>query len=586
MKRRRFGLAVLLIALTLSAGAQEGGVARYRVQLADHVIDTAEAAAQILAICRCRQEPYAEVGFTGMVVIATPSAARLIETDPRVAALEVMAEEGDVGAAPPPAAEATPRGSAVITPRVEPNATSKFNGLGQYTYDGSGNVRQVGSSVYEYDAFGRIVSGTVLGRTQAYQYDRYGNITSKTTDNTASPISVNAATNQMASASYDIAGRLRSVPGVGVYTYDSLDMMTGSTSGPTRRLYVYNASDERIVAYDVDVNGAELASEWTLRDPSGAVLRRFLKGGSGAWSWDEDYVYRDGQMLAAEVAGPARTLHFHLDHLGTPRLITNAAGGFVSEHAYFPFGEEVTTPSAGVERKKFTGHERDHSGLDYMHARYYRTEWGRFLSVDPAMDLKRIMREPQRWNRYSYVVNNPANKVDPDGRQDPVEGLMLGPGSAQHWGLSEEEDHEGWGKAAEWAGAIFAFASGAGEVAGLVRGAASLSTALVPVGTRSLGRWGEARLAQVLGNAGFKPNGAFSTSLGKRFIDRLVNGVAHEAKGGLNVKLTSALERQMMKDAELVATGQVRAAHWHFFRGVKQEVLDKLKEYGIKYTVH
>jgi hypothetical protein len=28
---------VLLIALTLSAGAQEGGVARYRLQLADHV---------------------------------------------------------------------------------------------------------------------------------------------------------------------------------------------------------------------------------------------------------------------------------------------------------------------------------------------------------------------------------------------------------------------------------------------------------------------------------------------------------------------------------------------------------------------
>src|SRR5687767_3963710 len=30
-----------------------------------------------------------------------------------------------------------------------------------------------------------------------------------------------------------------------------------------------------------------------------------------------------------------------------------------------------------------------------------------FLSVDPAMDLEEIMHEPQLWNRYSYVGNNP-----------------------------------------------------------------------------------------------------------------------------------------------------------------------------------
>ena len=35
--------------------------------------------------------------------------------------------------------------------------------------------------------------------------------------------------------------------------------------------------------------------------------------------FDTCYIYLDGRMLAAETAGPHRTLHFHLDHLGTPR---------------------------------------------------------------------------------------------------------------------------------------------------------------------------------------------------------------------------------------------------------------------------
>jgi hypothetical protein len=50
-----------------------------------------------------------------------------------------------------------------------------------------------------------------------------------------------------------------------------------------------------------------------------------------------------------------------------------------------------------------------------MHARYYTPEWGRFLSVDPVLDVETAMRRPQTWNRYSYVANNPINSVDPTG---------------------------------------------------------------------------------------------------------------------------------------------------------------------------
>lgn len=70
---------------------------------------------------------------------------------------------------------------------------------------------------------------------------------------------------------------------------------------------------------------------------------------------------------------------------------------------------------------KFTGHERDYAGsfgredghaIDYMHARYYNTGMGRFLAVDPVEGFR---RQPQSWNRYSYVYDNPIRYRDPDG---------------------------------------------------------------------------------------------------------------------------------------------------------------------------
>ncbi len=76
------------------------------------------------------------------------------------------------------------------------------------------------------------------------------------------------------------------------------------------------------------------------------------------------------------------TQHSHLDHLGTPRVITNDNGLQIGVHAYYPFGAELTlTPrEAATELMKFTGHERDQLAsdahtLDAMHARYEMGIW-------------------------------------------------------------------------------------------------------------------------------------------------------------------------------------------------------------------
>src|SRR5262249_22746717 len=116
------------------------------------------------------------------------------------------------------------------------------------------------------------------------------------------------------------------------------------------------------------------------------------------------------------------------DHLGSTRMVVDRSGslGGVKRHDYAPFGEEL---SAGVGirsasngysgdsvRQKFTSKERDsETGLDYFGARYFASLQGRFLSVDPS-SVSIALGDPQSWNRYTYVLNNPLKYIDKNGK--------------------------------------------------------------------------------------------------------------------------------------------------------------------------
>ncbi len=148
-------------------------------------------------------------------------------------------------------------------------------------------------------------------------------------------------------------------------------------------------------------------------------------GGSWRWQWQRDTIWRDGQILAAVSSNPSAVeRHYTVDHLGTPRLLTDAHGVVASRHRYFPFGEEATDPFADNGRQtdevhRFTGHERDlvdgaatTDDLDYMHARYYGPIVGRFLSVDSG---PLSAHAPQSLSRYTYVLGRPLANTDPTG---------------------------------------------------------------------------------------------------------------------------------------------------------------------------
>ena len=83
-------------------------------------------------------------------------------------------------------------------------------------------------------------------------------------------------------------------------------------------------------------------------------------------------------------------------------------------HDYHPFGKTMRSYSLNEnERFLFTGKERDSEiNYDYFGARYYDSDVGRFLSVDPLADAPaNVGTSP-----YAYVWNNPLKFIDPDGR--------------------------------------------------------------------------------------------------------------------------------------------------------------------------
>lgn len=291
-----------------------------------------------------------------------------------------------------------------------------------------------GHRTYAYDSVLRLkraqLGGVTPAATHEYNYDAFGNRTGYGLNGQWTSIGVSPTTNRLTNASYDASGNQTAQLATAA-AYDGFNMATSYRFDASNvQTFVYTPSDERI--------GVLRGTDWTwsLRGGDGRVLRQYRSSSTSPgspWHWIEDFVYRDGLLLGSErAASQGGRRHYHLDHLGTPRLVTGANGSVLSEHDLLPFGEERTAigqhQARGYDREeplRFTGHERDFdnaqpndssSYVDSMHARYYATKGGRFLSVDPVLDVRRALKSPQMWNRYSYVVNNPINRIDPDGR--------------------------------------------------------------------------------------------------------------------------------------------------------------------------
>jgi RHS repeat-associated protein len=118
----------------------------------------------------------------------------------------------------------------------------------------------------------------------------------------------------------------------------------------------------------------------------------------------------------------AKVAYLTNDHLGSPRINTDANGNATARHDYRPFGEKITEGRASAigyagdtVRKQFTGYEMDgETDLEFAQARMHSNGQGRFTTADPLASSARPSN-PQTLNRYPYVLNNPLVLVDRNG---------------------------------------------------------------------------------------------------------------------------------------------------------------------------
>lgn len=290
---------------------------------------------------------------------------------------------------------------------------------GLFAYDGSGNILSIGDDSYYYDAVGRLTEAMItdlqgVGSSHTYTYDRFGNLINKN----GFDISVNHENKNRLSEegfSYDIQGNLITTDAM-TYTYDPLNMTKTAEDATGIRTYVYATNEEGKDYRFLSINpGGEVT--WALRGSSGKLLRTYEGPKVRTIRAKKDHVFAGSLAAIYEYlpSGPIKRHYIVTDHLGSIRMRTDGAGRVVRKYKYDPFGNDL--PGSSTQNDdilRFTEHERDNDQQTYMLARYYHPKFARFNSIDP---IQGSPADPQSWNRYAYVKNNPVKWKDPDGRQ-------------------------------------------------------------------------------------------------------------------------------------------------------------------------
>ena len=296
------------------------------------------------------------------------------------------------------------------------------------TYDLAGNVtrqvyRQGGAASktadYAYDALYRITDFDVTGGTSRdYAYDRSGNLTSMVTGSSRLTYNYSAGSTP---------NRLDSTTGTGgqAYDYNQNGWMTRKGTDTVRYDYRGLTTGYGSARYLMDPDRRRVkktvgtSTTYYVRGPGGNVLAEYSGQNLSA-----NYVYA-GSRRIARIAGSSAS-YYLADHLGSTRSLVGEDGAVIAAYDYWPYGKVLASSGTDFTHFRFTGHERDvESGLDYMLARSYAYDVGRFLRPDPMQDAYPGI------SPYAYANNNPLKYVDPDGN------IPLIPVAIAVWGLAE-----------------------------------------------------------------------------------------------------------------------------------------------------
>ncbi len=263
---------------------------------------------------------------------------------------------------------------------------------------------------YQYDTLKRLTQASATGDphgawSQAMSYDGFGNLTQKASSNAPGlSIAVDYTTNHIqTNAAYDSNGNMTGYAGA-VYGYDIDNRLVSANNSVA---YGYDSTNQRV--YKAAVSGTTYSAE---------EIYFYGTDGHKYGTWQINP--SSGVLLKASV-----TKQWFGNRLVSPQ------DGIDSRGRYFVNGEErinVTPPNPPNDQEKFASYTRDSATtLDYANQRYYSSIVGRFMQPDPY-EGSEDLNTPQSWNRFSYVLNDPENSIDPTGL---VDYAQLGKGVLQ-----------------------------------------------------------------------------------------------------------------------------------------------------------
>ncbi|MEI9539860.1 RHS repeat domain-containing protein [Enterobacter cancerogenus] len=182
--------------------------------------------------------------------------------------------------------------------------------------------------------------------------------------------------------------------------------------------YRYDADSQRLLKVSVQKTGSSLQTQRVMYLP-GIELRTTSGGGTEMESLQVMTVGEAGRaqvrVLHWESGRPAditnnQTRYSYDNLIGSSQLELDGDGNIISMEEYWPYGGTAvwaarSQTEADYKTVRYSGKERDATGLYYYGYRYYQPWAGRWLSSDPAGTVDGL-------NLFRMVRNNPASGYD------------------------------------------------------------------------------------------------------------------------------------------------------------------------------
>ena len=275
------------------------------------------------------------------------------------------------------------------------------------TYDKDGNIltlQRYGASNNLVDSFAYdYITGTnklkkVSGSLDQFTYDANGNVLK---DDLTGPYDFK----------YDHRNLLLEFKSVEVENGDDWTRLYYDEVGNRVRKLTMRTSAKDPADPDWDNPGGDqtwtiVRDEYYVRDASGKEV--MIYDGSQLRQWN---VWGNGNE--GRIKSNGQKNYYLKDHLGSIRAVLDESRNVISAQDYDPWGHlyEGRVYNSDTSTYKFTGKERDkNTGYDYFGARYYMSKIARWTSIDP------LFEKHYDYSPYNYVLNNPLNLIDPDGR--------------------------------------------------------------------------------------------------------------------------------------------------------------------------